>query len=101
MGARFAASAARHHPLRWLLLVPLADAVTLPVCPLPQDVRVIPALHGDLLGNPGVTAMVRDFLAHQRVPKPDGYKATAEIVAAAAAAWRMPVTTAPTHACGH
>jgi hypothetical protein len=101
VGARFAASAARHHPLRWLLLVPLADAVTLPVCPLPQDVRIVPALHGDLLGNPGVTTMVRGFLAHQRVPEPDGYKATAEIVAAAAAAWRMPVTTAPTHACGH
>ncbi len=53
VGARFAASAARHHPLRWLLLVPLADAVTLPVCPLPPDVRVVPALHGDLLGIPG------------------------------------------------
>ena len=100
VGARFAASAARHHPLRWLLLVPLADAVTLPVCPLPQDVRVVPALHGDLLGSPGVTTMVRGFLAHQQVAEPDGYKATAEIVAAAAAAWRMPVTTAPTHACG-
>jgi len=101
VGARFAASAARHHPLRWLLLVPLADAVTLPVCPLPQDVRVVPALHGDLLGDPGVTTMVRGFLAHQAVPEPNGYEATAEIVAAAAAAWRMPVTTAPTHACGH
>ncbi len=101
VGARFAASAARHHPLRWLLLVPLADAVTLPVCPLPTDVQVVPALHGDLLGSPPVTVMVRDFLAHQRVPEPDGYKATAEIVAAAAAAWRMPVTTAPAHACGH
>jgi hypothetical protein len=101
VGARFAASAARHHPLRWLLLVPLADAVTLPVCPLPQDVRVVPALHGDLLGSPGVTAMVRGFLAQRRVAEPNGYKATAEIVAAAAAAWRMPVTTAPMHACGH
>src|SRR6266851_155908 len=95
VGAGFAASAARHHPSRWLLLVPLADAVTLPVCPLPPDVRVIPALHGDLLGSPGVTTMVRGFLEHRRVPEPGGYKATAEIVAAAAAAWRMPVTTAP------
>jgi hypothetical protein len=100
VGARFAASAARHHPLRWLLLVPLADAVTLPVCPLPTDVRVVPELHGDLLGSAPVKVMVRDFLAHQTVPEPDGYKATAEIVAAAAAAWRMPVTTAPAHACG-
>ena len=53
VGARFAASAARHQPLRMVLLVPLADAVTLPVCPLPRDVFVIPALHGDLLGTPG------------------------------------------------
>ena len=45
--------------------------------------------------------MVRGFLAHRRVAEPNGYKATAEIVAAAAAAWRMPVTTAPLHACGH
>ena len=80
--------------------MPLADAVTLPVLPLPTDVRVVPALHGDLLGSTPVTVLVRDFLAHQRVPEPDGYKATAEIVAAAAAAWRMPVTTAPAHACG-
>ena len=100
VGARFAASAARHHPLRWLLLVPLADAVTLPVCPLPRDVRVVPALHGDLLGTPGVTTMVRGFLADGRVAEPDGYRATAEIVAAAAAAWRMPVTTAAAPACG-
>lgn len=100
VGARFAASAARHHPTRWLLLVPLADAVTLPVCPLPPDVRVVPALHGDLLGTPGVTRMVREFLAHRRVPEPDGYDATAEIVAAAASAWRMPVTTAYVPACG-
>jgi hypothetical protein len=101
VGARFAASAARNHPEHWLLLVPLADAVTLPVCPLPADVRVVPALHGDLLGTPAARTMVHDFLAHQEVPEPGGYKATAEIVAAAAAAWRMPVTTAPTHACGH
>ena len=44
-GARFAASAAsaaRHHPLRMVLLVPLADAVTLPVCPLPPSKRGAP-----------------------------------------------------------
>jgi hypothetical protein len=46
--------------------------------------------------------MVRGFLAHRRAPEPDGYGATAEIVAAAAAAaaaWRMPVTTASIPAC--
>ena len=100
VGARFAASAAQHRSLRWMLLVPLADAVTLPVCPLPQDVFVVPALHGDLTGAPGVKKTVRSFFAHQRVREPDQYKATAELVAAAAAAWRMPETSPPSHACG-
>jgi len=30
-------------------VVPLADAVTLPACPLPRNVVVIPAFHGELL----------------------------------------------------
>ena len=100
VGARYAASAARHHRVRMILLVPLADAVTLPVCPLPQNVYVIPALHGDLLGTPGVRRMVRGFLANGKVREPGRYKATAELVAAAAAAWRMPVITPPEPACG-
>jgi hypothetical protein len=100
VGARFAASAAQNKSLRWMLLVPLADAVTLPVCPLPKDVFVVPALHGDLTGAPGVKRMVRNFFAHQRVREPGQYKATAEIVAAAAAAWRMPETAGPAPACG-
>jgi hypothetical protein len=98
-GARFAAAAARHHPLRWMLLVPLADAVTLPVCPLPPDVYVVPALHGDLLGTPAVKNMVRVFLARGTAAPPDRYNSTAEIVAAAAAAWRMPQVTAASPAC--
>ena len=100
VGARFAASAAQHRSLRWMMLVPLADAVTLPVCPLPKDVFVVPALHGDLTGAPGVKKMVASFFAHQRVREPDQYKPAAELVAAAAAAWRMPETTPPSHACG-
>jgi hypothetical protein len=100
VGARYAASAAQHHPVRMILLVPLADAVTLPVCPLPRNVFVIPALHGDLLGTPGVRRMVRGFLADGKVREPGRYKATAELVAAAAAAWRMPVITPPEPACG-
>ena len=83
-----------------MMLVPLADAVTLPVCPLPKDVFVVPALHGDLTGAPGVKKMVASFFAHQRVREPDQYKSAAELVAAAAAAWRMPETTPPSHACG-
>jgi hypothetical protein len=99
-GARFAASAARHHPLRMVLLVPLADAVTLPVCPLPPDVFVIPALHGDLLGTRMVKRMVHQFLAGESMRMPGKYNGTAELVAAAAAAWRMPEITPPQPACG-
>ena len=98
-GARFAASAARHHPLRMVLMVPLADAVTLPVCPLPPDVFVIPALHGDLLGTPLVKRMVHRFLAGGTMRMPGQYNGTAELVAAAAAAWRMPEITPPQPAC--
>ncbi|HWG61850.1 MAG TPA: hypothetical protein VG253_09070 [Streptosporangiaceae bacterium] len=100
-GARFAAAAARYRPLRWLTLVPLADAVTLPVCTLPKQVVVVPALHGDLLGNPSVKTMVRDFLAGTYVPLPQQFKGTAELVAAAAAAWRMPQASPPSPPCGH
>jgi hypothetical protein len=102
-GARLAASAAaaaRHHPLHMVLLVPLADAVTLPVCPLPHNVFVVPALHGDLLGTPAVKRMVRRFLADGTARLPGRYNGTAELVAAAAAAWRMPEITAPQPACG-
>jgi hypothetical protein len=100
VGARYASAAARHHQVHMILLVPLADAVTLPVCPLPRNVYVIPALHGDLLGTPVVRHMVRGFLADGKVREPGRYKATAELVAAAAAAWRMPVITPPEPACG-
>jgi hypothetical protein len=103
VGARYAASAAsaaRHQPLRMVLLVPLADAVTLPVCPLPRNVFVVPALHGDLLGTPQVKRMVRRFLADGGVRMPGKYNGTAELVAAAAAAWRMPEITPPQPACG-
>ncbi len=103
VGARYAASAAsaaRDHPLRMVLLVPLADAVTLPVCPLPRNVFVIPALHGDLLGTPMVKRMVHRFLADGSVRMPGKYNGTAELVAAAAAAWRMPEITPPQPASG-
>jgi hypothetical protein len=98
-GARFAAAAARHHPLRWMILVPLADAVTLPVCPLPRGVVVIPALHGDLLGTPAVMTMVREFLAGHGTPAQTRFNSAAELVAAAAAAWRMPQVSPPIPAC--
>jgi hypothetical protein len=58
--------------LRWLAVVPLADAVTMPTCPFPSGVVVVQAFHGGLLGDSQVRQMVEDF-------------------SAAAAAWRMPV----------
>ena len=80
-GARYFASAAAvlgagGKPIHWLAVVPLADAVTLPVCGLPSDVLVVPALHGGLLGDPSVLPLVAQFVSghqvaeHQRLPAP-------------------------------
>jgi hypothetical protein len=99
-GAAFAAEAARHgQRLRWLAVIPLADAVTLPVCDLPSNVIVVPALHGGLLGDPGVEAITHSFLSDQRVAGPQEMRDAAEVIAAAAAAWRMPVIGAAPPAC--
>ena len=99
VGARFAAAAAHHAPVRLLEVVPLADAVTLPACPLPPNVVVIPAFHGELLGDPAALHTVRRFLTGQLVTGVPGLRATAELVAAAAAAWRMPESAAPSPPC--
>jgi len=99
VGARFAAQAARDHRLRWLNLVPLADAVTLPACSLPSDVQVVPAFHGDLLGDPAALRIVRHFLIRHRVIGAAQLRTTAEIVASAASAWRMPLATTPSPPC--
>jgi len=99
VGAQFAAKAARNHRLRWLELVPLADAVTLPACSLPSNVLVVPAFHGALLDDPVSLRMVRDFLSDQQVRGPSGLRTTAEIVAAAASAWRIPQATTPSPPC--
>jgi hypothetical protein len=97
-GARFAA-AARQSPRRLLELVPLADAVTLPACRLPANVLVLPAFHGELLGDPAALRMVRAFLYHQPVRGAPALRDTAEFMAAAATAWRMPQPTEPTPPC--
>ena len=76
-------------------MVPLADAVTLPVCSLPTGVLVVPALHGGLLGDPTVLPMVAEFLSGHPVTDPDNaqLRSDAELITSAATAWRMPVTT--------
>jgi hypothetical protein len=91
-GAAFAAAAVRNgQHIHWLAVVPLADAVTLPVCELPSDVVVVPALHGSLLGDFAIDRMAHRFLTDEDVAGPQRLRDTAEVIAAAAEAWRMPV----------
>jgi hypothetical protein len=100
-GAAFAAAAARNgRQIRWLAVVPLADAVTLPVCDLPGNVIVVPALHGSLLGDPAVDRLAHRFLSNERVAGPQQMRDAAEVIAAAAAAWRMPSMAPPPHCNG-
>jgi hypothetical protein len=99
VGATFAMAAARHSALRWLALIPLADAVTLPVCSLPSSAVVVVAFHGGLLGNANVLQMVHSFLTDQQVSGRQGLRVTAEVVAAATAAWRMPEISRPSPPC--
>ena len=81
--------------IRWLAVVPLADAVTLPECGLPPGVIVVPAFHGGLLGDPTVLPMVSAFLSGRNVTDADDgqLREAAELITGAAAAWRMPDTS--------
>jgi hypothetical protein len=93
VGARYAEAAVqenRLHPRRWLAVVPLADSLTLPACRLPAHTMVVAALHGGLLGDPGVQDTVRAFLAGRPVSTGSSLTSAAEVVAQAASAWRMP-----------
>ncbi|HEY2519216.1 MAG TPA: hypothetical protein VGJ19_03825, partial [Streptosporangiaceae bacterium] len=98
VGARYAQAAIqenRLHPRRWLAVVPLADSLTLPACQLPAHTMVVAALHGGLLGDPGVRGTVRDFLAGRPVSTGSPLATAAEVVAQAASAWRMPQLSPP------
>jgi len=99
VGARFASAAAEHAPVRVLEVIPLADAVTLPPCPLPRNVVVIPAFHGELLGDPVALRAVRRFLTDRSVTGVPSLRTTAEIMATAATAWRMPESAGPSPPC--
>jgi hypothetical protein len=83
--------------IRWLTVVPLADAVTLPSCGLPSNVIVVPAFHGGLLGDPRVLPLVSAFLSGRQVTAvgDGGLRAVAEFISGAASAWRMPGTDRP------
>jgi hypothetical protein len=100
VGASYFATVSRDTGRPWLAVVPLADAVTLPACSWPPNVIFIDAFHGGLLGDRSVQHMVEAFLAGGTVP--DRYlaelaggsqrdlRSAAQVIAAAAAAWRMP-----------
>jgi hypothetical protein len=81
--------------LRWLAVIPLADALTLPVCDLPRDVLLVRAFHGGLLGDPRVLPMVSAFLTGSAVDPPaeqNVLRKEAELITGASTAWRMPQT---------
>src|SRR6201996_4045296 len=97
-GARYARAAVREnrrHPKRWLAVVPLADSLTLPACQLPAHTMVVAALHGGLLGEPGVQRTVREFLSGRPVRTGSPLQDAAAVVAQAATAWRMPQLSPP------
>jgi hypothetical protein len=99
VGAGYFARASRQRRLPWLAVVPLADAVTLPAgCRWPRNVTFVAAFHGGLLGDASVRQMIVAFLSGGTVPGTAGPDAgprrdlrrAAQLIAAAAAAWRMP-----------
>ena len=63
VGARYFELVSRQRSLPWLAVIPLADAVTLPACPWPQNVIFVDAFHGGLLGHASVRQLVEAFLS--------------------------------------
>ena len=100
VGASYFATVSRGTGRPWLAVIPLADAVTLPACSWPENVIFIDAFHGGLLGARSVQRIVEAFLASGRVPDSDlaglaggsqqDLRSAAQLIAAAASAWRMP-----------
>jgi hypothetical protein len=93
-GARYFEQVSREQSLPWLAVIPLADAVTLPTCSWPHNVIFVDALHGGLLGNPTARRLVEDFLSGGTASADSAsqrqLRTTAQLISAAATAWRMP-----------
>jgi hypothetical protein len=98
-GARYFTQVSHDRALPWLAVVPLADAVTLPACPWPPNVIFVDAFHGGLLGDASVRKLVERFLAGGAAQADSAsqrqLRSTAQLIAAAATAWRMPELSAP------
>jgi hypothetical protein len=94
-GARYfaAVTGPSGKPARLLTVIPLADALTLPICSLQANVVVVPAFHGGLLGDGSVLGLVSAFLGGRPVNGQDEGEPRdgAEVISSAATAWRMPV----------
>jgi hypothetical protein len=100
VGATYFARVSHDTGIPWLAVVPLADAVTLPACPWPRNVIFVDAFHGGLLGDVSVQRVVETFLAGDTVPDSTldrlaggsqrDLRRAAQLITAAAAAWRMP-----------
>jgi hypothetical protein len=77
--------------VRQVAIAPVADAVTGPEIPSGAvAVRVVPAFHGGLLGDPAVRAKVRTVLHGGDAPAASGWAGAARVFSAATAAWRVP-----------
>ena len=95
VGARyFDLLVSRQMSLPWLAVIPLADAVTLPACPWPPNVIFVDGFHGGLLGHADVRQLVEDFLSGGTASADNAsqreLRTTAQLISAAASAWRMP-----------
>jgi hypothetical protein len=104
VGARYFEQVSHDQALPWLAVIPLADAVTLPACPWPRNVIFVDAFHGGLLGNASVRQLVEGFLtggaAQVDTASQRQLRSTAQLIAAAATAWRMPELSASCPAAG-
>jgi hypothetical protein len=94
VGARYFELVSRQQSMPWLAVIPLADAVTLPACPWPRNVIFVDGFHGGLLGHPSVRQLVEAFLSGGTAGADSAaqreLRTTAQFIAAAATAWRMP-----------
>ena len=94
VGASYFELVSRQRSMPWLAVIPLADAVTLPACPWPHNVLFVDGFHGGLLGHASVRQLVEAFLSGGTASADSAaqreLRTTAQFIAAAATAWRMP-----------